>query len=225
MIRKLLVIGLWLAFPIQAIAQGWATPLDARRLEVGVADQSIHRTIRYDDGSLQGGEWNRLAAFLRLTLSDGLAMDVSGLAWHRGGTNLFPNRDYFDFSLGAGLTYSPIHFGTWGLGLDLHFHELAFIDQSTTRYSKRSSQLAISAGLTRRFRVLGQRADVWAAPAYIIDWLTQYPPSASASRGSSVHNIGAIAGARVLAAERLRLYSQLSYTEFWQSETGLSVVF
>ena len=225
MIRKLCIIVLGVGCPIHVLAQGWATASDARKLEVGVADQSIHRTIRYDDGSVQEGDWGRLAAFVRFTLANDLAVDVNGLAWHRGSTDRFPTRDYFDLSFGAGLTYSPLQISGLGVGLDLHFHDLAFIDQSPERYSKRSRQLTISVGLTRRFRFLDQGVDLWGAPAYIIDWLTQYPPSAIPSHGSSLHNLGAIAGGRVVAAGRLRLFSQLAYAEFWQSETGLSVVF
>ena len=226
MASKVAVIALWLTCPMQVVAQGWASPLDARRVEVGIVDQWIRRTIRYDDGSsVQEGGWNRLAAFLRLTLTDDLGVDVSGLAWHRGGTHLFPSRDYFDFSFGAGITYRPIHVGTLDLGLNLHFHDLAYLDQSAERYSKRTSQLAISVGLSRRFPVLGQQVDLWAAPAYIIDRLTQYPPSGIPSHGSSLHNVGAIAGGRILAAQRLRIYSQVTYAESWQLEAGLSVVF
>ncbi len=223
---KVSVIALWLTAPMQVVAQGWASPLDERKVEVGIVHQSIHRTIRYDDGSsVQEGDWSRLAAFLRLTLTDDLAIDVSGLAWHRGSTDRFPSRDYFDFSFGADVTYSPIHIGAMGLGLSLHFHDLAYLDQSPERYNKRSSQIAISAGLLRRVPVLGQQVDLWAAPTYIVDWLTQYPPSGIPLHGSSLHNVGAIAGARMVALERVRIFSQVTYAEFWQSEAGLSVVF
>jgi len=199
--------------------------LDPRRFEVGLVSQQIHRTIRYDDGVVQEGKWGRLAAFLRLTLRHGLAIDVNGLAWHRGSTELFPSRDYFDFSFGAGVTCTPIQFDSLSLGLSVHFHDLANLDQSSERYSKRTRQLAISAGLTRRFRFRGQRIALWAAPAYIVDWVNQYPPFNTPSHGSSLHNVAVLAGVSILAVERLRLFSELTYAEFWQSEAGLSVIF
>src|SRR5438876_3234270 len=164
MASKVAVIALWLTCPMQLVAQGWAPPLDARRAEVGIVDQWIRRTIRYDDGSsVQEGGWNRLAAFLRLTLTDDLGVDVSGLAWHRGGTHLFPSRDYFDFSFGAGVTYRPIHVGTLDFGLYLHFHALAYLGQSAERYSERTSQPAITVGPRMRFPALVHQGDLCAA--------------------------------------------------------------
>src|SRR2546428_7644924 len=97
MANKVAVIALWLTCPMQVVAQGWAPPIDARRVEVGIVDQWIRRTIRYDDGSsVQEGGWNRLAAFLRLTLTDDPRVDVHGFASHRGRTPPVPGPDYLD---------------------------------------------------------------------------------------------------------------------------------
>jgi hypothetical protein len=225
MTRNVAAIALWFTIPQTVVAQGWSTPFGERKVEIGIVNQSIRRTIRFTDATLRQSDWGRVAAFVRLPLTHDVVIDLSGLAWHPGRTSRFPTRDYFVFTFGAGASYSPIHAGSLDIGLSVHFHDVGYLDQSPIPWSKRTSQLAISAGLTRRFPVLGQQVDLWAAPAYVIDWLTQYPPLEMPFHGTSVHNVGALVGGRVLAAKRLRIFIQVTFAEFWQSETGLSVVF
>jgi hypothetical protein len=205
-------------------AQGGPSVLEPRHFELGITQQWIRRTIRYTDGSREEAPWGRLAIFLRLALTNTIAADLNGLAWHRGSTDQFPTRDYFDFSFGAGLIFAPYRRGPTTITATAHFHDLAFLDQSDQRYSKRTRQLALSGLFTRTFPIFNQRSDVWLGPVYIVDWLVQYPPVNPTLRGRSLHDAGVVVGGSLIIARRFRLFGQWVYVAAWQSEGGLSIL-
>jgi hypothetical protein len=204
--------------------QGIVSVSAPRRAEIGVARQVINRTIRYTDGSRQNADWGREVVFLRVTLTAALSFAIDGVAWHQGATRRFPNRDYFDFSFGAGATVLPFRYPRSSVGLSIHYHDLNNFDQSSERSSKRSSQLLLSAFVTRGVQLGRVRGDVWVGPAYVIDWLRQYPPVGPVQRGKSVNNAAALLGGSALLKRRLRFFAQLLYPNHWQSEVGVGFI-
>ena len=219
-----IALSLLAATPCLLPAQEEPSVLGRHQFELGIATQSIRRTLRYADGSRQDAKWGRLAAFLRLAVTNTIAFDLNGLVWHRGSTDQFPNRDYFDFSFGAGLAFAPYRRGPTSIALTAHFHDLANFDQSAERFSKRSRQVALAGVITRTMPIFDQRADIWIGPVYLIDWVVQYPPFDTSLSGRSLNNAGAFAGASVIVARRIHVLGQITYTDTWQAQTSLSLV-
>jgi len=194
-------------------------------VEIGIFRQSFHRSVRYESGVQQTTGWDRIALLVRMALGKAVALEIDGLAWHRGATDSLPTRDYFDFTFGAGVSATPLRPGPVNLALNVHYHEHSNLDQSTSRYSKRTQQLLVAAVLSRSVKLLQQRADLWAAPALVVDRLYQYPKFYPSDRGTSIHNLGAIFGAALLVRGRASFFGQLTYANYWQGQGGVSLVF
>src|SRR2546426_479832 len=73
-------------------------------VEIGIFRQSFHRSVRYESGVQQTTGWDRIALLVRMALGKAVALEIDGLAWHRGATDSLPTRDYFDFTFGAGVS-------------------------------------------------------------------------------------------------------------------------
>ena len=196
----------------------------AGHVEISAFQQSFHRSFRYQSGLIQNTVWGRYALLVRIGVNDAVALEVDGLAWHRGATDTFPTRDYFDFSFGAGVNTTVWRRGPTRLALNLHFHEIAYLDQSSSRYSKRNEQLLLALVVSRSGRLRQQRLDVWVSPAWVIDRVFQYPKFYPNDRGTSMRNLGGIVGASLLVGSRFGIFGQLTYANFWQGQSGASVV-
>ena len=192
-------------------------------IEIGALIQNFHRTVHYAGQPLQDARWGRLALLVRIGINDAISVEMEGLAWHRGSTNQFPTRDYFDYTFGAGLSLVPWHTRTTNVTLTGHFHESANVDRSSSRYSKREAQVLLSAVVSRSAIILRQQLLVWGGPAVVVDRLYQYPPTQPTAAGRSIDNVGAIVGWSLLIRSHYQLFGQLTHAQFWQGQGGLSI--
>jgi hypothetical protein len=211
--------------PLGLAAQDWSLAPPASRFEIGFLLQDHRRTFRYSTGGSQQVHWDRRAAYLRVRVTSAVAIELNGLAWHVGSTKRFPDRDYFQYTVGAGVTMIPLHAGSYTFGLAAHLHAIGNIDHSPSHYDKRHRQLAVILGGSRRLTLLGTTLDVWAGPAYSIEWLDQYPPSDLATHARSERNLGGAVGGGFLMAARLRIATRVGYFTDWQTQVSGAVVF
>ncbi len=207
-----------------ASGQVVTSEVPASHAEISVFRQSFHRSVRYPSGPLQNAAWGRYALLVRIGVSEAVALEVEGFAWHPGATDAFPTRDYFDFTLGAGVNASLWQRGPTRLALHVHVHESSYLDQSASRYSKRAQQLLIAVVANHSGRFVRQRVDLWASPALVVDRVFQDPKYDPNDEGISIQNLGAIIGASLLVRSRVRVFGQVTYATFWQGQGGASVV-
>jgi hypothetical protein len=195
-----------------------------RKLEVGFFVQRTHRTIHYNDGTSHDPDWARPALFVRVSVTPTITLEVNGFAWHAGLDERRPGTDYFRYTLGAGLTLTPFRRAVWTGGLGIHVHEHAYLDQSALPFNLRSTQVLVCARLSRALGGASQPGQIWAGPAYQLDWLWQHPPFDFPLRGSSRHNVGALVGSSILVIRRVHLFGEVVYLNHWQSNVGVGVV-
>ncbi len=215
-----------LTFAIGSSASGQALTSQASpgQVEIGVFRQFFHRSVRYESGALQTPVWDRVSILARVPLGKTAVLAIDGLAWHRGATDSFPNRDYFDFTFGVGVSVTTWQRGPTSLALNVHYHEQSNLDQSASRYSKRTQQFLVAAVVSRSVRLKRQRADLWAAPALVVDRLFQYPQFYPSDRATSIHNLGAIIGGALLVRGRGSFFGQLTYANYLQGQAGVSLL-
>ena len=211
--------------PVCLAAQDWSLAPSPSRFEIGFLLQDHRRTLRYTTGSSQQPHWDRRAAYLRVRVNSAVALELNGLAWHPGSTKRFPDRDYFQYTVGAGVTMMPLRTGPYTFGLGAHLHAIGNIDQSPAHYDKRHRQLAVVVGASRRLTLSATTLDVWAGPVYAVDWLDQYPPQDVATHARSERNIGGAIGGGLLVAGRLRISTRVGYFGDWQTQASGAVVF
>lgn len=223
-VRVTIVMALVALTPTLAAAQILPPASPAARVELGFTRQYQHRNFRYTDGHTQVMDWSRDAVYVRLGLTRYLSLELNGLAWHRGSTSRFPQRDYVTYTFGGNLTVKPMTLGGFAFGVGVGGHEQANLDQSPTRYDKRHRELALTVGATRRFRLWGLDAMTWAGPCYVVEWLSQYPATDPATHAKSMRNTGGVGGVALVLGRRIRWWAQLAYFDYWQSQTGLGVV-
>ena len=193
-------------------------------VEIGVFHQIFHRTVHYEGQPLQDARWDRFAVLVRIGINNAVSLEIDGMAWHRGATNLFPTRDYFDYTFGAGLSFVPWHTASTKVTLTGHFHKSASVDGSSSRYTKREAQVLFAAVGSHSAIMLHQHLLFWAGPAFVVDRLYQYPPSQPVAAGRSIDNVGAILGASLLIRSHVQLFGQLTFTQFWQGQGGISIL-
>jgi hypothetical protein len=193
--------------------------------EIGAFHQIFHRTLHYDGQPLQDARWDRFALLVRMGIIDALSLEIDGMAWHRGSTDLFPTRDYFDYTFGGGLSLVPWHTASTKVTLTGHVHQSASVDRSSSRYTKREAQVLFAAVASRSASTLHQQLLFWAGPALVIDRVYQYPPpSQPIAAGKSIDNVGAILGASLLIRSHAQLFGQWTFTQFWQWQGGVSIL-
>lgn len=209
----------------------WAVAQPAPRapshatLEFGVQRRYIPRTFRDTYGIELDTDFGRDALYARAALASFLSVELNGFARHIGATDRFPQRDYVTVTIGGSLTVTPLATAGTAIDLGLEGFETANLDQSPTRYDKRTQGLRLTLRGRRRLHLGPLTPVVWAGPCYAADWLTQYPGTDPPSRSHSLHNIGALAGGAILLARRVRLSGELAHLDFWQWQTGVGVVF
>ena len=212
-----------LAFSSSLYAQTVIGLPTSGRFEIGAFNQYFHRTVHYEGQPLQDARWERLALMVRIGFNDAIALEMEGLAWHRGSTDQFPTRDYFDYTFGAGLSFVPWHTPTTKVTLTGHFHESTNVDRSSSRYTKREAQVLLSAVASRSTLILRQQLLFWGGPALVVDRIYQYPPAQPTAAGRSIDNVGAILGGSLLIRSHYQFFGQLTLTQFWQGQGGLSI--
>jgi hypothetical protein len=211
--------------PFCLAAQDWSLAPSASRFESGFLLQDHRRTLRYTTGYPQQTSWGRRAVYLRARVNSVLAVELNGLAWHLGSTKRFPDRDYFQYTIGAGVTMMPLRAGPYTFGLGAHLHAIGNLDQSPSDYDKRHHQLAVVVGASRGLTLSAMALNVWAGPVYAVDWLDQYPPRDVPAHARSEHNLGGALGGGLLLAGRLRISTRIGYFTDWQTQVSGAVVF
>jgi hypothetical protein len=196
-------------------------PVPGSRAELGGYHESFRRLIRYGTSTVSA-DWDRFAVFAALGLGNGTTVQIDGLAWHRGVTEDFPDRDYFDFTFGAGIRYDA-RLGSTRIGLSAYYHQLSNVDQSSSRFSKRNRQFTIAAPVSRQISLPRARFELWMAPAIVLDRLHHFPTSEPTVHGTSVGDLGIALGANATARERAHIFGQLAFVNFWSGAAGVSI--
>jgi hypothetical protein len=206
-------------------AQTVTSSLTGGHVEIGAFRQIFHRTLHYEGQPLQDARWDRVALLVRIGINRAVSLELDGMAWHRGSTDLFPTRDYFDFTFGGGLSLVPWQTASSKVTLTGHFHQSANVDRSSSRYTKREAQVLFAAVASRSASMFHQQLLLWTGPALVVDRLYQYPPpSQPVAAGRSIDNVGAILGASLLVRSHAQLLGQLTFTQFWQGQGGVSIL-
>ena len=207
-----------------AVAQDFSVPPAPRRLEIGVFRQDHDRTFHYPGGYEQDGRFDRVGIHVRVRIAPGLALEGSGGTWDVGGSPQFPDRDYIQYSLGAGITAIPIHLAGFDLGTSIHYLRIADVDRSIDRYDKLHRQWGATVGAGRTFALGGSSVALWAGPVYVMDWLDQFPPTNPAAHARSVNNLGGVGIASVTFKGRLRFTGRMTLLDKRQTQFGAALL-
>ena len=189
--------------------------------EVGWLTQWIRRDLTDEFGRSGTRKWGRGALFLKFAPNRRLALSLDGVVLYNGDYHgQFPGRRYRRTDVGATATGIILQRGQSQLGLSVGGHHVLDFDESSAHYHKRYRRIFGALVLSHGFRLAGQGASAWVAPAYVHDEIRQFPGSEPAYTFSSEKNVALMLGGEVLLARHLRPYAQATFATRWGTELG-----
>lgn len=193
--------------------------MPVKTFEVGCIQKIFYRSMLDQDY-----DWKIFSLFMKYGICRSITISAESFVHARFDAK-FPDRDYYRYTFGAGITAGGVNFISLSPILSFHYYERLSFDRSEYRYHKNSRGIVGAVQLEREFKIVKQNIKIWLGPAYIYDVIYQYPPNGSVYLCKSKNNFGFICGTNILLLKHLDCFAHLVYANHWQPRYGLGLRF
>jgi hypothetical protein len=193
--------------------------IPVRVFEIGVVQKTFHRDMIDQDY-----DWNIISLFVRYGICSSITISAESFI-HDKDDKKFPDRDYYDYVFGIGITAGGVSFKGVCPALSVHYNERLSFDRSEFRYHKNTRGIIGAIQLEREFNMWNQNIRIWLGPAFVYDIIYQYPTNGSIVLCKSKNNFGFICGTNILFIKHFDCFAHVVYANYWQPRFGIGFRF
>ena len=184
--------------------------------EIGCAYKRFHRKVNHEDF-----DWGNQSVFFKHGITDWLTLCCEGLITV-GKDNRFPERNYRDLYIGAGVIVRLFRIGDLSIATAYHYSERFMFDRSVARFHKDTRSRVCIFQLEYTVSVLSHKGTIWAGPGYILDEVIQFPWGTNHRvADKSKDNVGFAVGTNVLLFDHIEPFFHLVYADYYQPRLGI----
>lgn len=138
---------------------------------------------------------------------------------------IFPERDYKDYSMGLGLSTHLLRIKNINISFSASISRILSHDRSVYQHDKIQDDYSFMIQTERTFIIKNQKIKPFFGPVYVKNILYDYNDFYTEVKGKSVRNFGFASGVNIILFNHIDCFSHIVYVNYFQPRFGIGYIF